>query len=77
MKLRITLASNVHAVMFHIAEFCLMTGQELGPWIEQTGESVLYDFKETWKRYKVNKVDRSIKGENLWKAVSVYNSQHI
>ena len=31
MKLRITLASNVHAVMFHIAELCLMTGQELGP----------------------------------------------
>ena len=54
-----------------------MTGRGLGPWSEQTKASVHHDFKETWKRYKVSKVDRSIYGENLLKAVSVYNSQHI
>ena len=77
MKLGITVTPKVHAVMFHIAEFCLMTGRGLGPWSEQTRESVHHDLKETWKRYKVSKVDRSIYGENLLKAVSVYNSQHI
>ena len=77
MKLGITVTPKVHAVMFDIAEFCSMTGWGLGPWSEQTGESVHHDFKETWKRYKVNKVDRSVYGENLLKAISVYNSQHI
>ena len=59
-KLGITVTPKVHVVMFHIAEFCLMTVWGLGPWSEQTGPSVHHDFKETWKRYKVDKVDRSI-----------------
>ena len=63
MKMVITVTPKVHAVMFHIAEFCLMTGQGLYPWSEQTGKSVHHDFKETWKRHKVNKVDRSIHGD--------------
>ena len=37
----------VHAVMFHVAKFCLMMGQGLGPWSEQTRESVHHDFKES------------------------------
>ena len=77
MKLGITVMPKVYAVMFHIAEFCLMTGRGLGSWREQTRESVHHVFKETWKRYKVNKVDRSVYRENLLKAVLVYNSQHI
>ena len=77
MKLGITVTSKVHAVMLHIAKFCLMTGWGLGPWNKQTGKSVHHNFKDTWKRYKVNEVGRSIYGENLLKAVSVYNSQHM
>ena len=50
MKLSVTLTPKLHAVMFHVAEFCLMMGQGLGPWIEQTEESVHHDFKETWQR---------------------------
>ena len=65
MKLGISVTSKVHAVIFHIAEFCEMTGRGLGPWSEQTGESVHHDFKETWKRYKVNNTDRDIYGKNL------------
>ena len=47
MKLCITVTLKLHAVMFHVAEFCLMMGQGLSPWIEQTGESIHHDFKET------------------------------
>ena len=77
MKLGISVTPEVHAVIFHIAEFCEMTGQGLGPWSEQTGESIHHDFKETWKRYKVNNTDHDIYGENLLKAVCAYNSQHL
>ena len=66
MKLGITVTPKVYAVMFHIAEFCLMTGRGLGLWSEQTRESVHHVFKETWKRYKVNEVDRSIYKENFF-----------
>ena len=77
MKLGITVTPKEHAVMFHVVEICLMMGWRLGPWSEQTRESVLHYLKETWQRYKVNAIDRPIIGENLLKAVSVYNSQHI
>ena len=38
---------KIHTVIFHIIEFCKVTGRGLGPWSEQTGESVTQDFKET------------------------------
>ena len=38
---------KIHTVIFHIIEFCKVTGRGLGPWSEQTGESVTHDFKET------------------------------
>ena len=68
---------TIHTVIFHIIEFSKIAGRGLGPWSEQTGETVLHDNKETWKRYKVNDTDREIYGENLPKGVSDYNSQHI
>ena len=77
LKLGISVTPKVHAVFFHVAEFCLMTGQGLGPWSEQTGESVHHDFNQTWKNYKVNDVEREIYGENLLKAVAAYNSRHL
>ena len=40
MKLGISVTPKVHAVIHHVGEFCVMTGRGLGPWSEQTGESV-------------------------------------
>ena len=77
MKLGITVTPKVNAVIFHVAEFCTMTGRGLGPWSEQTGESVHHDFKEMWQRYKVKNIDLPTYGDNLLEAVSVYNSQHL
>lgn len=76
-KLGISVTPKVHAVMYHIEEFCEITGRGLGPWSEQSGESVHHDFKKTWSRFLVNGTDREIYGENLLKAVSTYNSQHL
>ena len=60
-NLGISITPKVHAVMFHIANFCAITGRGLGPWHEQSGESVHHDFKGTWKRFIVNDTNR----ENL------------
>ena len=40
MKLGITKTPKVPAVMFRVAEFCLITDQGPSPWSEETGESV-------------------------------------
>lgn len=77
MRLGISVTPKVHAVMYHVGEFCALTGMGLAPWSEQTGESVHHDFNETWKKFKVNNVERPIYASQLLKAVCMYNSQHI
>ena len=76
MKLGVSVIPKIRCVIFHIIEFCKITGRVLGTWSEQTGGIVQHDFKETWKRYKVNDTDREIYEENLRKAFSAYNSEH-
>ena len=39
-KLEISVTPKVHAVFFHVQEFCELTKMGLGPWSEQTSESV-------------------------------------
>ena len=63
MKLGVSVIPKISCVIFHT-------------WSEQTGGIVQHDFKETWKRYKVNDTDREIYEENLRKAFSAYNSEH-
>lgn len=75
LKLGISVTPKVHAVFFHITEFCRMTS--LGPRSEQAGESVHHDFKQIWKNYRVNDIENEIYGENLLKAVAAYNSRHL
>ena len=77
MRLGITVTPKVHAVMYHVGEFCILTGMGLAPWSVQTGESVHHDFKETWSKFMVNNVERPVYAAQLLKAVCMYNSQHI
>ena len=76
-RLGISITPKVHAVIYHIPEFCEMTGRGLGPWSEQTGESVHSDFNKMWKLFKVNKEDTKMYGDSLLRAVQMYNSQHL
>ena len=76
-RLGISVTPKVHTVIYHIPEFCELTGRGLGPWSEQTGESLHHDFKGMWQRYKVNDEKNPMYGENLLKAVQMYNSQHL
>lgn len=77
MKLKISVTPKVHAVFFHVAEFCLMTGQGLSPWGEQAGESVHHDFKQTYQYYNVNDMERQVYADHFLAAVCAYNSKHL
>ena len=76
-KLGINITPKIHAVMFHIEEFCTLTGRGLAPWSEQTSESIHHDFKPTWDNFKVKSVDNPKYSEHLLRAVQTYNGKHI
>ena len=54
MELGISVTPKVHIVIFHTIDFCKISGRGISPCSEKTKESVQQDFRETWKRYKVN-----------------------
>ena len=77
MQLGVSITPKVHAVFYHIADFCNLTGFGLGPWSEQCGESIHHDFNEVWGHFKVNDTDHPKYGKALLDAVCYYNSLHL
>ena len=59
MRLQINVTPKVHAVFYHIEEFCTRNqfGLGLGPYSEQTSESIHHDFKLTWKNFAIKDTD--------------------
>ena len=76
-KLRIPITPKIHAVIFHITEFCSSKGKGLGPWSEQTSESVHRDFLRVWNNYKIRSTQNNNYGKQLLSAVCKYNSTHL
>ena len=77
LKLGISVTPKVHAVMVHVEEFCEYSGTGLGPYSEQTSESLHQEFNKCWKRYFVKDKTRPIYGERLLAAVRSFNSNNI
>ena len=48
---------KVHAVFFHVEDFCASVNDGLGPWSEQSSESVHHDFGVLWQDFKVKSID--------------------
>jgi hypothetical protein len=76
MTLGISVTPKVHAIFFHIIDFCESKSVGLARWSEQAMEAVHSDFKPTWEKYKVhqNHPDYAAK---LLRAVRNYNSKHL
>ena len=77
LNLKVSVTPKLHAVFFHVAEFCNMVGTGLGPWSEQTAESLHHDFNEIWKNFEVRKIEHPEYAKRLLDAVVMYNSQHL
>ena len=75
--LKINVTPKIHAVFFHIIEFCELMDKGLGPWSEQASEAVHSDFKKTWKNYVVRDISHDDYPRRLCSAVVSYNSQHL
>ena len=49
MDLDLSVTPKVHALIFHVPEFCRRRGTGLGVFSEQASESVHYKFNHTWE----------------------------
>lgn len=76
LSLDINVTPKVHAVFFHVVDFCSQNNIGLGFHSEQAFETVHYDFKQTWSRYKVSQ-EKNTYEKYLLKAICDYNSKHI
>ena len=76
MALGIQVTPKVHAVFYHVGEFCSSNNCSLGVWSEQASESVHADFKKVWKRYKVVSSHPNY-FKMLLRAVCDYNCMHL
>ena len=75
-RLGIRITPKVHAVMFHVSEFCETHDKGLGFWSEQASESVHSDFEKIWVRYKVGQHNKTYDTQ-LLKAVQDYCNKHL
>lgn len=64
-----------HIIKFHLSSFMLERNSSLGFFSEQASESLHFDFKSCWSKFKVDSAN-SMYSSNLLRAVSVYNSGH-
>lgn len=75
-ELNISVTSKVHAIFFHVKQFCKTFGFGLGFFSEQAFESVHHDFQKTWQDFKVLDENPNY-GIKLLRAVCVYNCRHL
>ena len=77
LKLEISVTPKVHAVFFHVQEFCELTKMGLGPWSEQTSESHHHKFTKCWEKYITKDTEHPQYGKHLLQAVQLFNSLNI
>lgn len=75
LQLGISVTPKIHAVFFHVPDFCQIVQKGLGFYSEQTMESVHSDFKNTWVKYTVS-INHPDYPERLKRALCEYNSLH-
>lgn len=75
-KLNISVTIKIHAIFFHVKEFCRKYGKGLGFFSEQAFETVHHDFEETWQNFRRSEELPSY-GKKLLRAVCTYNCGHL
>ena len=76
LDLHIAVTPKVHAVLFHVPEFCRRRATGLGIFSEQASESVHHQFKKTWEKYKVA-MEHETHGSQLFRALADFNSSRM
>ena len=75
--LGISITPKIHAVFYHIEDFCEYSGMALGAFTEQTTESLHHEFEQCWDNFFVKDFDNPKYPERFLSAVIVFNSLHL
>lgn len=73
----LSVTPKIHAVSYHIVDFCSFKGRGLGAWSEQVSEAVHHQFEMTWQKFRINDVNHPNYGRQLLAAVRMFNSKHV
>lgn len=76
LALDIRVTPKVHAVFFHVSEFCEPKLKGLGFFSEQATEAVHFDFNRVWSKYKVPSGNSEYLNK-LLHAICEYNGLHV
>lgn len=76
MDLGISITPKIHAIFYHVKDFCTEQQTSLGFFSEQAMESVHFDFKRVWAKYEL-KLHHSDYPRQLLRAVCEYNGLHL
>lgn len=74
--LDVKVTPKVHAIFYHVTQFCKKSNRGLAFFSEQAVESLHHDFGTVWNRYKVLKSNPEF-SKQLLKSVLKYNCLHI
>lgn len=77
LRVKISVTPKVHAVFYHVEEFCEMTDMGLGPWSEQTSESLHHEFTKCWEKYMVKDQKNPLYKERLLQSVRMFNNLNL
>lgn len=76
LELEVSVTPKIHAVFFHVAEFCNSHEKALGFFSEQAMEAVHFEFKEFWSKYKLS-MSHPEYASTLLRAVCEFNALHV
>lgn len=76
LALEISVTPKAHIVFFHVPQFCTKYNKPLGFFNEQAIETIHFEFKSFWEKYKVEP-DHKDYAKRLLKSISEINSFHL
>lgn len=76
-SLGISVTPKIHAIFYHVSQFCHLKKEGLGKYCDQSSESVHRDFCQFWKNYMIKDFGHFRYADRLFRAVLAYNGRHV
>ena len=76
-KRLISVTPKIHAIFFHVLDFCQENNHSLGFYSEQAVESIRHDFKTIWSNYLIKNLGDPRYDDSLLTAIQQFNARHL
>lgn len=72
----LSVTPKIHAIFFHVLDFCQEKSHSLGFYSEQAVESIHHDFNTIWSNYLIKNRKNPRYDNSLLKAIQQFNARH-